>query len=280
MLARCLESVREADEIIVVDTGSTDKTVEIAKQFTDKVYEDFKWNDSFCDARNHAKSKATGDYVLSIDADEVLHDWAKVREAVERGEPVYDVTLIHGTTGQKHWFSRLFKNVPEISWAGAVHNHLNTTEGSRSDVEITYHNSPAHELDPDRTLRILEREVQKPDRTREMYYLGREYLYYGRFQECVQTMFKYTQQSNFLQEKADAYLIMSRAYWGLQDAESARNACLQAININPHFREAVLWMGAISLPWNAEQWFNMAKSANNTNVLFIRVGEYQKENKV
>ena len=71
MLGKCLDSVKGFDEIIIVDTGSEDDTVEIAKQYTDKVYF-FKWCDSFAKARNFAKQYATGDWILSIDADEVL----------------------------------------------------------------------------------------------------------------------------------------------------------------------------------------------------------------
>lgn len=62
VLARCLESVKDVvDEIIIVDTGSTDKTKTIAKEFTDKVY-DFKWVNHFAKARNFAFSKAKMDY--------------------------------------------------------------------------------------------------------------------------------------------------------------------------------------------------------------------------
>ena len=71
-LAKALESVKDADEIIVCDTGSTDRTIEIAKQYTDKVYTDYVWNDNFAEARNHAAKKCTGDYILIIDADEYL----------------------------------------------------------------------------------------------------------------------------------------------------------------------------------------------------------------
>lgn len=71
VLERCLESVAWADEIVVYDTGSTDSTVEIARRFTDKVVEGY-WDDDFAGARNRALEHATGEWVLSIDADEVF----------------------------------------------------------------------------------------------------------------------------------------------------------------------------------------------------------------
>ena len=71
ILERCLSSVADLmDEIIVVDTGSEDKTKQIAAQFTDKIY-DFTWTGSFSDARNFAFSKAGCDYIYSADADEI-----------------------------------------------------------------------------------------------------------------------------------------------------------------------------------------------------------------
>ena len=66
----CLTSI--ADEIIIVDTGSTDRTKEIALQYTNKVY-DFEWIDDFSAARNFAFSKASMDYIYSADADERLN---------------------------------------------------------------------------------------------------------------------------------------------------------------------------------------------------------------
>ena len=72
VLSRCLDSLHDImDEIIIVDTGSTDKTKEIARKYTDKIF-DYKWCNDFADARNFAASKATGDYIYTADADEYL----------------------------------------------------------------------------------------------------------------------------------------------------------------------------------------------------------------
>ena len=72
VLGRCLESVKDiVDEIIIVDTGSTDKTKEIAGRFTNAVY-DFPWIDDFSAARNFSFSKATMDYQMWLDADDVI----------------------------------------------------------------------------------------------------------------------------------------------------------------------------------------------------------------
>ena len=74
VLERALKSVeRIADEIIIVDTGSTDRTKKIALKYTDKVY-DFVWCDDFAKARNYSFSKATMDYCMWLDADDIISD--------------------------------------------------------------------------------------------------------------------------------------------------------------------------------------------------------------
>ena len=71
-LARCLDTVQDiVDEINIVDTGSTDRTKEIAKKYTSRIF-DYPWNDSFSDARNESFKHATKDYILYLDADDVL----------------------------------------------------------------------------------------------------------------------------------------------------------------------------------------------------------------
>lgn len=71
-LARCLNSVYDlVDEIIIVDTGSSDRTVEIAARFTEKIYR-YPWNDDFAAARNESFSKASMDYCMWLDADDIL----------------------------------------------------------------------------------------------------------------------------------------------------------------------------------------------------------------
>ena len=71
-MPHCLESVRGVfDEIVVVDTGSVDRTAEIAREFGAKVF-DFAWVDDFAAARNAALARATGDYAFWLDADDVV----------------------------------------------------------------------------------------------------------------------------------------------------------------------------------------------------------------
>jgi len=87
-LEQCLNSVKYlADEIIMVDTGSTDNTKEIAKTFNAKIF-DFKWQDDFSAARNESLRHATKEWILVLDADEVIEkqELNKIKNAVENAE--------------------------------------------------------------------------------------------------------------------------------------------------------------------------------------------------
>ena len=82
VLARCLDSVADlVDEIIIVDTGSTDATKEIAARYTEQIY-DLVWQDDFAAARNFSFSKASMDYIYTHDAAEVLDD--EIRQAFRK----------------------------------------------------------------------------------------------------------------------------------------------------------------------------------------------------
>lgn len=283
LLAQCLDSVKEADEIYIADTGSQDRTIELAKLYTKHVYTDYKWEDSFCKARNYIKGKAKTDFILSIDADEILHDWQAVREAVaiaeQRHAKAVDVTMIASDNQQEFLYPRLFKNLPEVYWLGNIHNHLSVLGEGISNIRITHGYSPAHLLDPQRAIRILEKEVKtRPDAVREMFYLGREYFYRNDFENTVKTLGKYVQVSSYLPEKAEAFLIMAKAYWKNRMPNDARDACVQAIICNAHFKEAIILMSALAgkgtnqPTWekNASQWEHMAETADNADVLFVR----------
>ncbi len=89
-LAATLESVAFADEIVVLDSGSTDGTLELARQFTDKVFVASDWR-GFGIQKNRALSYATGDWVLSIDADERVGDELRLQILAAIAAPVADV---------------------------------------------------------------------------------------------------------------------------------------------------------------------------------------------
>lgn len=288
LLSRCLDSIKGVDFIYISDTGSKDKTVEIARKYTDKVWTDNLWQDSFCKARNYILDKVKEDFkdenvwILSIDADEFLHDFSKIPKAIEEGEKkgvlAIDCKLFSEKERQLHVYPRLFKKSPKVWWEGAVHNHISVSTGYSSEVEITYGYSPAHTKDPERSMRILKAQVEKTGNARETFYLGREYWYRAMYKECAETMEIYIPKAHFLPEKADAYLLLSRCYFCMGRGDEARTACANALIVNPHFKEACSFMARIvgkgsgNPQWehNATQWEKMAETADNSLVLFVK----------
>lgn len=270
ILATALESVKDADEIVVVDTGSTDRTKEIAAQYTDKIF-DFPWVDDFSAARNHAIEKATGDWIYSIDADQkLLTPMAKVREEVARAEAGGHKTVLVKTLadgGQVHWREVLFKKDPEVFWVGAYHEAISVRSTFYSEVERYRGASKSKAADPDRGLRILSKQEKTP---RVMFYLGREHYERKQYEEAINWMVEYLKVGSWDAEKAEAHLVIARSHWFLHRGDMARESCLQAIKVNPDFKEALLFMGTLHYePWKSK-WHRLAEAATNQDVLFIR----------
>lgn len=271
ILEKCLKSIKGIDEIIILDTGSSDRTAEIAFKYTNKVYINaYKWNDNFAEARNYAKTKATGDWILSIDADEELEERGikKIRKAIVKAKGNSIDVIMHGKN-TSFAFPRIFKNEPKIFWKGAVHNYLNIAEGNPSNIHIKYSYSPAHQKDPDRAIRILKKEVCKnPELARETFYLAREYIYRKSWPTAIYWLERYIKKSTWSQEKAQAYLMLSTARFNMGQADQAKDACLQAIKINTNNKAALKLMAKLSGPGNKKRWLEFEKTATNESVLF------------
>lgn len=130
-LEDCLKSVRgAADEIIIVDTGSTDRTKSIAKQYGASVY-DFKWADDFSAARNYALERSNGDWILYLDADERISpesiDELKRITSCEKKEGIYcRVVSIDDVKRRPSVMSyvRLFPKHSDVKFEGAVHEQI------------------------------------------------------------------------------------------------------------------------------------------------------------
>jgi glycosyltransferase involved in cell wall biosynthesis len=276
-LATCLASVQGADEIVVVDTGSTDATIALAQAHGATVYAgpEFAWRDDFAWSRNQSLDRCTGDWVLVIDADEELEPGgiAKVRAACAATalDALYFDTVAAGHPTQVHPSIRCFRRLPTTRWRGRCHNYLTLATGERTALRITYGHSPAHQADPDRALRILTAAVaEDPAATRERYYLAREHWYRGHWRAALAELDRYLARATWAPEMADAWLMQARCHAQLGAMDAARAACLRAIQINTNFHEALTLMAALSGPKNAARWRAWAATATNEDVLFIR----------
>lgn len=269
-LATALESVKGADEIIICDTGSTDNTIEIARKYTDKIYTDYTWNDNFAEARNHAASKCTCDYILIIDADEVLESGAMEAFKKFEGEAL-SMKTVCAKTGQIHASIRLHRNTSEIKWVGAIHNYLDVQPSHVTGWKVYYHYSKSHYKDPNRTLRILRKVVKEnPKAARERYYLAVEWLNKNKPEKALTEFLRYIKISDNVSEKVDALIHIARLYWLKGEKELSRKYCFQAIELNPDCKEALDLMSRITDNVQRLKWQRFADISENNNVLFHR----------
>jgi len=134
VLGRCLNCALDiVDEIIIVDTGSTDDTKNIAQKYADKIF-DFQWIDDFSAARNYAFSKATKDYILWLDADDVIldEDIKKFKELKQNlSDDIDNVMMMYnvgfdesGVVTLSYFRERLSKRTSNCKWMEPVHECL------------------------------------------------------------------------------------------------------------------------------------------------------------
>lgn len=173
VLERCLDSLKGIyDEAIIVDTGSTDRTKEIAGKYTDKIY-DFAWIDDFSAARNFAMSKATCDYIYMADADEVLDEENRERffllkkamlKEIEIVQMKYCNQLSHSTVYNfdGEYRAKLYKRVREFTFIDPVHEVVRTDPVVYdSDIEILHMPENLH---ASRDIKIFEKVIKNEGR--------------------------------------------------------------------------------------------------------------------
>lgn len=269
-LGACLESIKDfVDEIIVVDTGSTDGTVDIARVFTEKVYF-HPWNNSFSEARNQAMSYATGDWILTIDADEELVAGAgtllrqAVREAGSADAILANVISIYsgGQKTARHNSERLLRNNGVIHYEGSVHNQVTgVTQRMMSKIELMHYGYNVEEKKANekflRTVELLKHQVhEKPDDPRPHHYLGTSYLSRGMLKESAEESTLAIRLAESQRNNDAVYLAThhnaARAFFSLRDLNNARHYSLNALKIFPDHLDSLYMMALLSA--EEKQW--------------------------
>lgn len=195
-IERCLRSVASAtDEIIIVDTGSTDQTKELVRQFTDKIY-DFPWIDDFAAARNAAFSHASQEYILWLDADDILlpNDLEKLLLLKQNADRTVDSYIMHynvsfdenGNVVSTLGRNRLVKRSKNFQWIGAVHECL-AVGGKVTETDISITHKKEHHDTYDRNLMIYENRLAKGEEfsPRDLYYYANELNDHHRYEEAI-----------------------------------------------------------------------------------------------
>lgn len=261
-----LDSVKDfADEIVVVDTGSKDNTVEVVKSYPKVKLDHFEWIDDFSAARNYSFSLATGDWIMWLDAGDVIPPPQQVAfahlkqsDALKEGSGVDVVCCelnrsIEPETGKvifHYTVPRIVRRSANPRWEGAVHEMMLSDTTNAIYFAEGFVNDPEgfSKVATDRNITILERVIGEGDnKPRTLYYYANELRDHGRYEEAI------TAYQNFLQRMAEtqaftweyyeALLSMAKCHRPLNRNGDAASALLQAIYYNSTRAEAFVMMG-------------------------------------
>lgn len=283
-IGRCLSSASAiADEIIVVDTGSTDRTKKVVEKFAGKIY-DFEWIDDFSAARNFAFGKASMDYLLWLDADDIIFpaDLVKFRRLKDTLPADVDAVMMKYNTGFdsqgrvnfSYYRERLVKRSRGFQWREPVHEYLEV--GGKileSDICITHAKQQGHS--GSRNLEIYESLLAdgKKLSPRGTYYYARELKDNGKYREAISIFRRFLDGGNgwiedniaacgelakcFLIEKKDAEALNAMCESFQFDTPRAEICCQIGyyFKLRRRWRQAAFWFDlALNLERPKNSW--------------------------
>jgi glycosyltransferase involved in cell wall biosynthesis len=270
-LERCLRSVAGIpDEIIIVDTGSDDRTKEIASNFTSRVF-DFEWVDDFSAARNYSFAQAAMDWILWLDADDVLREEDRTKLLALKsnsGAGIDAVSMIYHTAfddsnnvAQSSRVLRLVRRSKKFVWDGVVHETLGIPEKFyclNSDIVVT-HKKPASPSR--RNLLIYEKHLKEGREMRptDLFHYARELEMNGEFGKAIPYYLQFLEH-----KEADLDLTLftlhklARCYYMIGDLDKEWECTLKSVELdvprpefscrfgerflkNNQFRQAIFW---------------------------------------
>lgn len=241
-----------ADEIVVVDTGSTDKTIEIAKKYTNKIY-NFKWCNDFSKARNFWIDKCTKDYIIWHDADDVMKD-----EDCEKLNSLkqlwfwFDVWYIkRHRTYDKNWNSimvlnreKIFRNNKWIYFKYPIHECLNFCDwlkyNTDLDINVYHKKIKWHENSIDRNITILEENISKDEyknSNRFWWQLWKEYKALNNIEKAIEMILNAVNLDASYSCKANQYYDLWILYQKINDIDNAIKNFWISIWLNPILKE-------------------------------------------
>jgi glycosyltransferase involved in cell wall biosynthesis len=251
-LPACLSSAADLfQEIVVVDTGSADRTREIARSFGAQIV-DFPWTEDFSDARNAALDCSTGDYIFWLDADDRL-DGTNHRRLQQLLLHIDTSTTYVMTSKSALWNTndshlmidhvRLFPNVEGIRWTGRLHEQilpslLGRVKLRRTDVVINhtgYTDRQTSQRKSDRNLRIATAELaDRPDDPLVLLKLGRLLVKRGDARAAVGVLFASKERLVPISPNVwEVYYHLADAYLVLGEPESALQLCGEGLGLDP-----------------------------------------------
>jgi glycosyltransferase involved in cell wall biosynthesis len=268
-LSRCLESAKDAvDEIIVVDTGSTDATKEIALRYTHFVY-DFKWVDDFSAARNFSFSKATRDYLMWLDADDVLS--AESRDKLKSLKKNLDKKIVYmpyhiafdeaGKPTFSYYRERLVARSANPVWIEPIHEVI-SAQGTSIYTDIAVEHRKIKQNAVGRNLDIFRKHLAKGNvlSARLHFYFARELMYNNLTAEAVREFEDFLDSGEGWSENClSACRDLSYCYESLHEIPKALDAALKGFRYARPRAELLCRIAELFLLQNrlneAEYWY-------------------------
>lgn len=266
-LGRCLESVKyKVDEIILVDTGSTDNTIKIAERYGAEIFY-FPWNGSFSDARNYSIRQAQGDWILILDADDELRCEAdELRELVkESAADAYNCEIINYVGDEtdcdvvRSRNIRLVRNHKGYFYYNKIHEQIsgsilsiNSSAAIFScNIKIYHHGYRDSYIEDkrkrDRNTTILENELRQcPACVSTLYYLASEYCRSGNIKEAIDLYERAYLSFNPKEEFGPSMILrMACCYMELERYSEALVLCDAGLQYYPKFTDLEYVKGEI-----------------------------------
>ncbi len=249
---RWTASMREADDIYVLDTGSTDQTVKLLTESGAHVTveEITPWR--FDTARNRSMALLPEDCDICVCTDLDEYFTPGWREQVERAWRAGATRVSYryvwnflpdGREGTVFWPEKIHAR-HGYQWRNPVHEILQRTDGTREILIPAQGVTLEHHADPGKSrgqyLGLLELSVQEnPHDDRNMHYLGREYLFYSRYEDCIRTLQRHLAmpESQWDAERSASMRYIARAYAALGNRQEAKRWLLRAVAEAPYLRE-------------------------------------------
>jgi glycosyltransferase involved in cell wall biosynthesis len=251
-LARCLDSIKDfVDEIIIVDTGSTDRTIKIAESYGARVF-NHPWEGSFSKARNYSLKYATCDWILILDADEELNkeDVPKLKE-IAKSNYCQVVSFIiknkykNSTQEGYAQMVRLFKNFSEVHYKGIVHNTIQYSgKCLYSSITAIHHGYNLSEEKMEekflRTSTLLKKQIETDPYNPVPYmYIGVAYLDRCMYEEAItnsKRAISLAEESGFNNKDfLVSYYIVSAAYFEKKEFKETEIYAMKAVKIDKQF---------------------------------------------
>ncbi len=265
-LPRCLESVKgHVDEIIIVDTGSTDSTIEIAKRYNAKIYH-HPWENSFSKARNYSLKYATCEWILILDADEEIDkkDAHKLKDVIkENSVDIIHLPVFNRPVGGKNVSisnsGRLFKNHLGFCYEGIVHNVLKHSNlAKKANIKIYHYgyNQDDEQMEKKfiRTSTLLREQIKDdPENPIPRHYLAISCLDRKKNDECIREaleairLFKQQNSNAQQQQQLLTYYTASVAFFRKKDLDNARVYALKAIDSYADYLDSYCILSSIYL---------------------------------